>query len=106
MWNDTVATLNQKYRLAYHALTKQYVVTNLNTQVQHAHTNRINALNAMGDIKDLPLIDKRLLKDGEKYQARVRAQLLINELPTPMRPWAYFSGQWRLVSEWYTWPLN
>jgi hypothetical protein len=106
IWNETVAKLNQRYSITYHALSKQYIITNLNNKVQQSFFNRNSALAAMGQVTGLPLLDKRLLDNGQKYQARVRTSLLINELPTPMRPWAYISGDWRLVSEWFIWPIN
>ena len=31
IWNDTIASLKQRYRLSHHALTDRYVVANLNS---------------------------------------------------------------------------
>lgn len=106
LWDDTVAELTQFFRIEFHALTRQYVVINLNSRAQNSYHTRHLALTAMGKISELPLLDKRLLKADTVYQARLRAKLVIADLPTPLRPWAYLSSEWRMASEWYIWQLN
>lgn len=106
MWDDKIAGLKQRYRIAYHALTQQYVVTNLNSGAQSSYQNRNVAIHMMGNIRRLPILDRRLVKEDEHYMARMRASLVINELPAPLRTWAYLASEWRLSSEWYEWPLT
>ena len=60
----------------------------------------------IGTIVDLPLLDRELLADDETYQARMRVELDIEELPLPLRLLSYFTDEWRLRSEWYTWSLQ
>jgi len=105
VWNDTVASLSQRYRIVYHALSKQYIVTNLNSGVQNSYASRNTALLTMGRIENIPLIDKKLL-GGEGRWVRIRLSLAINELPAPLRPWAYINSDWRLKSEWFEWQLK
>ena len=106
MWDDKIAGLKQRYRIAYHALTQQYVVTNLNSGAQSSYQNRNVAIHMMGNIRRLPILDRHLVKEDEHYMARMRASLVINELPAPLRTWAYLASEWRLSSEWYEWPLT
>jgi len=106
MWDDNIAGLKQRYRIAYHALTQQYVVTNLNSGAQSSYQNRNVAIHMMGNIRRLPILDRHLVKEDEHYMARMRASLVINELPAPLRTWAYLASEWRLSSEWYEWPLT
>jgi hypothetical protein len=105
VWDERIAALKQSYRLRYHALSQQYLVTNLNTGIQQTFTSRGSALKAIGTLRDFPMLDRRLLKVGESYAARLRARLDIESLPVPLRPLAYLSSEWRLSSEWYEWPL-
>lgn len=105
-WNDAVTSLEQRYQLAYLPLTQQYQVRNLNSgAIYHLPALQI-ALSVLGTVVDLPLLDQDLLAVDQAYQARLRAQLDIEELPVPLRLLSYFSGEWRLRSEWYTWLLQ
>ena len=106
IWDQSVASLTQQYQLQYHALSRQYLLRNLNSTAQRSYPTEQAALDALGDIDTLPLLDRRLLADGVHYDGRVRAQLDIESLPTPLRLVAYFDADWRLTSEWYRWPVQ
>lgn len=105
LWDQTVHELQQSYTLRYHALSRQYVVNNVNSNAQNSFPTRTAALAFLGQIEDFPLLDKPLLQDAGGYSAWLRARLDIDALPAPLRPLAYLSSQWRLSSEWYSWPL-
>ena len=105
-WNKTIASLEQGYLLIYHALSKKFIIHNLNSGTQTDYSSLASALYALGHLKKLPLIDEKLLKPNERYQIQLRTQLDIESLPAPMRPLAYISSEWRLQSDWYTWPLT
>jgi hypothetical protein len=106
IWDKNIAKLSQQYRIEYYALTDQYLVTNLNSQSQNIYASQQQALDALGVITELPLIDSHLLKGGEQYYGQLRARLMIEELPAPLRVLAYLSSEWRLASEWTTWRLQ
>lgn len=105
LWDETVAELQQRFRLEYHALARQYLITNLNSGEFKSFPTRDTALEFLGNIRDFPLLDRSLLNDNEPYYAQIRTALDIEALPTPLRIVAYLSGDWRLSSEWYAWPL-
>jgi hypothetical protein len=105
VWDQKIADLRQRYRLQYHALSEQYLLTNLNSRSQQSYHSRQAAMNAIGTIADFPMLDRRLLRVGERYGARLRTRLDIEALPTPLRLLAYVSADWRLRSEWYGWEL-
>jgi hypothetical protein len=106
LWSDTIAVLSQRHRLQYHALSDRYVVHNLNTDQRQSFATLDDALYTLGTIRDFPMLDQRLLVTGADYKVNLRAALVVEELPTPMRLWAYASDQWRLASAWYTWHLQ
>ena len=106
VWDAGVAALYQQYRLKYHALTGQYIVTNLNSGVQSSYPTQPLALRALGSVAQLPLIDRRLLAANAAYEGRLRVQLLLSTLPSPLRLWAYLSPEWWQKSQWYTWKLQ
>jgi hypothetical protein len=105
-WDTDVAGLGQSYRLSYHALSRQFLVENLNTGVQRTFPDLSSALHHQGIVRELPLIDASLLDKDHTYTASLRAQLALNELPLPIRMRAYLSPAWRLGSGWYTWQLS
>ena len=103
--DEDVAALSQRYRLGYYALSRLYVVHNLNTGVQTTYPSLASALYAVGVVRDFPLIDAALLQPDERYEAGLRAHLAVDQLPLPLRVRAYVSGGWRLESDWYRWSL-
>ncbi|HFC53377.1 MAG TPA: DUF4390 domain-containing protein [Gammaproteobacteria bacterium] len=102
-WDERLAVIKQRYRLRYFALAQHYVLSNLNMGTETSYQKLDDALEALGRLKDLPLLDANLLPSGGQYTARMRVALDIESLPQPLRLLAYLSSRWRLTSEWYTW---
>jgi len=102
IWDEEVASLEQRYQLQYHALTEQYIVRNLNSGAQYTYFSLTAALQKIGNIDHLPLIDEKLLSDRDKenYYARVRTHLGFENLPVPLKLNALISRSWWLGSEW------
>lgn len=106
LWSTRVAYLRQRFALEYHALTQLYLVNNFSTGAQYGFRELGEALEYIGNVYDLPLIDANLLKPEQAYQVRMRADLEIESLPTPVRLWAYLGSDWSLESDWFQWPLQ
>lgn len=106
LWNENIASLRQRYQLAYEALTGRYVLTNLNSGADTYYPTRGAAITALGEVERVPLLDAGLIDTRERYNVGLRASLDLDALPVPMRVMGYFSSDWRLSSEWYTWPLR
>ena len=104
--DDNVAALKQQYQLRYHALSDQYILTNLNSGAKNSFPSLRAALAVMGNIVALPLIDDQLLRSGLSYFGRMRVVLDTDFLPTPLRLLAYVTSGWRLKSEWLTWNVS
>ena len=104
--NATIALLEQRYLLLYHALSEKYVLNNLNSGAQQNFSSLPSALDALGTIRGLPLIDQNLLDSKGEYFVRMRTYLDIDSLPPPIQPIAYLSSDWRLESEWHQWSLK
>ncbi len=106
LWPERVAQLRQRFSLEYHALTRRYLVENESTGVQYSFLTLDEALDHVGNVYDLPLIDANLLQPEQSYEVWMRADLEIESLPTPVRLWAYFGSDWTLQSDWFKWPLQ
>lgn len=104
--NATIATLEQRYSLQYHALSHQYLLRNLNSGAFYSFPHYPAAVKALGRLRDLPLLDSKLILPAERYQVSMQVALDIEALPSPLRPLAYITPAWRLRSDWYTWFLT
>ena len=102
IWDKEVASLEQRYQLQYHALSEQYIVRNLNSGAQYTFFSLIAALQKIGHIDHLPIIDEQLLEESSDDQvyARIRTQLGFDNLPVPLKLNALISRSWWLSSDW------
>ncbi|MDH3933487.1 MAG: DUF4390 domain-containing protein [Chromatiales bacterium] len=102
-----IASLRQRYRLQYHALTGRYLVHHSNSGERQSFGSLDAALKHIGRIQRVPIIDASLLDDDGRYELALRAVLDIRELPTGLR-WLgiWWNDDLKIVSEWYRWPLS
>lgn len=105
VWDEEVASLMQRYSLQYHALSRQYILTNHNSGVARNYRALAAALDDLGRIKGLPLIDDSLLEKDSRYLARMRVSLSSSRLPIPLRLRSYVYAEWDVESDWYEWFL-
>jgi len=98
--------LLQAYQLEYHALSERYIVRYLNTGEQGSFGSLVAALDALGRVDGLPLIDSALLEEGRVYDVRLRVSLDQEQFPGPLRLLAFWRRDWSIVSEWYRWRLQ
>ena len=106
-WFDNdAATLQQSYKLDYHALSERYTVLNVNSGDQASFGSLFAALQYLGRIERLPLIDTPVLDDDRGYYVRMRASLDQEQFPGPLRLLAFWRRDWSIASEWYRWPLR
>ncbi|MCK5640395.1 MAG: DUF4390 domain-containing protein [Gammaproteobacteria bacterium] len=104
--DEDVAELEQRYQIFYHALSGQFLVQNQNSSATQIYPSLEATLFNLGHVRDLPLLDEKLIDPEEKYELELRVRLDIEALPAPLRPFAYVSEEWRLASDWYTWSLT
>lgn len=104
--DDIEAELATRYELEYHPLTQRYIVRNLNSGDQDSFATLYSALNNLGRVQALPLIDDTVLEADSTYRIRVRALLQMRQYSAPMRMLFFWRGQWQLESEWSEWILE
>ena len=105
-FNNTVASLRQRFQLEYHALSERYIVANVNSGQQESFGSLFGALNFLGRVDKLPLLDASLLEDAREYKLRMRVFLDQEKFPGPLRLLAFWRRDWSLASDWYQWPLR
>ncbi len=107
LWFDGEdASLRQIYTLDYHALSERYIVENANSGVQESFSSLFAALNFLGRVDRLPLIDMAVLDPGRDHEVRMRAVLDIEQFPGPLRLLAFWRRDWSLASDWFKWQLQ
>ena len=106
LFDDTVAELAVRYELEYRPLRERYIIKNLNSGEQDSFATLYSALNSLGRVQGLPIIDDALLEPGREYRIRLRAMLNTEQYPATLRLLFFWRGEWQLQSEWFEWSLE
>ena len=99
------AELAVRYELEYRPLSQRYIVRNLNSGNQDSFATLYSALNNLGQVEGLPVIDDAVLEPDSDYRVRLRALLQTRQYSAPLRLLVFWRGQWHLESEWSEWML-
>lgn len=106
-WPDaTVAELEQTYELSYHALSQRYLVRNLNTGEQQDFGSLQAALEQLGDVRGLPVIDADLVRGDSRYEVYLRAVVDLSTTPAALQWLLFWTDDWSATGEWFIWPLR
>jgi hypothetical protein len=105
-WDDSEANLAVRFELEYRPLSQRYIVRNTNSGDQESFATLYSALNNLGRVQGLPVIDDALLEPGDDYRIRLRAMLQTQQYPAPLRLLFFWRSDWQLQSEWYEWLLE
>jgi hypothetical protein len=104
--DDVEAELAVRYELEYSPVSQRYVVRNLNAGDQDSFATLYSALNSLGRVQGLPVIDDAVLDPDANYRIRTRAMLNMQQYPAALRILFFWRGQWQLESEWFEWLLE
>src|SRR5210317_1873846 len=100
------AELAFRFELEYRPISQRYIVRNLNSGNQDSFATLYSALNYLGRIQRLPVVDESLLVPGRDYRVRLRALLATEQYSAPLRLLFFWRDEWQLKSEWYEWKLE
>jgi hypothetical protein len=100
------AELAVRFELEYRPLSQRYIVRNLNSGDQDSFATLYSALNNLGRVQELPVIDESLLVSKREYRVRLRALLATEQYSAPLRLLFFWRDQWQLKSAWYEWLLE
>jgi hypothetical protein len=100
------AELTLRYELEYRPLSQRYIVSNLNSGDQDSFATLYSALNNLGRIQDLPILDLSILDGEADYRMRLQALLSTRQYPAPLRLLFFWRDEWQLRSEWFEWSLE
>ena len=100
------AELAFRFELEYRPISQRYIVRNLNTGNQDSFATLYSALNNLGRVQRLPVIDESLLVPDRDYRVRLRALLATEQYSAPLRLLFFWRDEWQLKSDWYEWKLE
>lgn len=103
-FNEKIANTQQRYRLSYNALTRQYRIGAGNLY-QNFHTLG-EALDVMSRVRRREDAEPGALARNETYTAAVRLRLDTTQLPKPFQINALGSRDWNIGSDWYRWTVT
>ena len=104
--DDLEAELAIRHELQYSPVSQRYIIRNLNAGDQDSFATLYSALNSLGRVQRLPLIDDAVLDPDAEYRVRARAMLNMQQYPAALRILFFWRGQWQLESEWFEWSLE
>jgi hypothetical protein len=100
------AELAFRFELEYRPISQRYIVRNLNSGDQDSFATLYSALNNLGRVQRLPVIDESLLVPNRDYRVRLRALLATEQYSAPLRLLFFWRDEWQLKSDWYEWKLG
>lgn len=104
-WFSEAKKISHTRHLRYNHITLSYQVEDPITLKEHTFSNIEKALEKIGNIKNLPLLDSALLEDSTEPKIAVRLTLEEDKLPFSLRLTALVSKAWNNInSEWWICP--
>ena len=99
-WGDAVVVSQQRrYRLQYHAISRRYVLTRLESGESRSYRSLDALLLRLGRVQAWPVVRLDRLDEGKDYRLRLDTGLEVDELPRLLRMVAWINPDWRLRSE-------
>ena len=106
IWDQKLVDRKRRLRIRHHALMKMYQLTNLSNGKVKYYVTLAGALQAMGTIKNMPLLEQKAIQQDGQYFATVEVKFDWDMLPVPLQPLALFNPEWLLSSNQYLCPLK
>jgi hypothetical protein len=106
IWEADIVDYHFRRQLRYLPLSESYEVVDIADGSKRRFISRTIALEALGEISELPLVEAQKLQTGKSYRVEIKSELDIEALPVPLRPTAYMSSKWKLASEWNEWIIT
>jgi hypothetical protein len=104
LWNKTISTVEQRYRLNYNALTRHY---RLSTGALTLSLETLReALALMGRVRGQQIATRDQLDPSLVYTAQIRLRIDTSQLPKPFQISSIGSKTWNLSSDWYRWTVK
>jgi len=104
--NENIASLEQRYSLIYHSVSERFLLRNVNSGAQTSYASFDEALSALQNVRNLPLLDVNLLRTRVRNEVSLRAAVDIRSIPHALGLLLFWVDDFSLKSDWYTWPMK
>jgi hypothetical protein len=102
LWIDAeVIKTKTRIKLSYHALSRQYLVSQDGRQTSHEILSE--AMIELVQLYDWKVFNQSVIKPGQKYEAKLNMRLDQSKLPKAIQVDAIGSEDWSLASEAFEW---
>lgn len=98
----TIAVAEHVYKMSYLPLSEHYALTDMSTGVQQTFPRLRYLISNLQNQEQVLSLGQ--LAPGN-YLIQVRAELDLRKLPAPMRLPARIAPEWRLSTDWRSWPF-
>ena len=105
-WDRKISNVRRRYSLQRHALSQQFVLSDLISGERRVHRSLEAAIEDLGRIRNLAVAKTDDLDVNPIYDVSLRMRLDIESLPAPLIPIAWVSPSWHMSSGWYRWKTN
>ena len=106
MPDDKEIELSFQFELEYKPLSQRYIVRDTVNDTQDSYATLFSALNRLGRIQNLFLINDNELPKDSNYRMKLQALLSTKQYSAPLRMLFFWRSQWDIKSEWYEWQLQ
>jgi len=104
-FNKDKQLLTATYQLKYHALSRRYLLTRIDTNEHWNFASLPALLRKLGELRKYQLPKLEKVKKGEGYYLLAIADLVPASLRLPLRIQSFFSDEYGITSEGVFWPL-
>ena len=106
-WRDKkIAYAQQVFYLQKNSITQKYVLSSPSLKIQKTFSDARDAIRNLCDYTKISLIKSQLISEPKKIQARARLVIDVRHFSGTVNYFAKYWDDWRIVSEWYEWPLK
>ena len=106
MPDDKEIELSFQFELEYKPLSQRYIVRDTVNDTQDSYATLFSALNRLGRIQNLFLVNDEELPNDSNYRMKLQALLSTKQYSAPLRMLFFWRSQWDIKSEWYEWQLQ
>lgn len=104
-FNADIVDVELRRELAYHVVTRRFVVTELPGGDERSFDSLKGALHFLGKVQNWPILVESQLDEGGRYIISVRAGVRRGKLPASLRALLFWTDDWQRMSKWYSWSL-
>lgn len=100
-FDDEVVTISRPITLSYHALSRQYLLSQSGQQQTFSSLEAVKS--AFAQLTPEPVFAKNILDETQTYHAAVKVRLDYKKLPNDLRAEIDDAPEWQMTSQRYQW---